>query len=185
VNKRHHKVWISLIVLVITIIVIIILAGTVILSLSQNNPISSATEAKFKTNIESYNSELTMAISSQYALNPTFDTKSINATTWNGNISNINGTVKQYISTMTVEDGEKYGIVGGKLVFIGLLPNEKQWVTDSRILSGTLDFSYTGSTDTYIVPITGTYKIELWGAQGGSPYTINRDGYAKITFLNI
>jgi uncharacterized protein (UPF0333 family) len=185
VKKGYLKEGISLIVLVITIIVIIILAGSVILSLSKNNPITSATEAKFKTNIESYNSELTLAVATQYALNPSFDSKSINATTWNGNISNINGTVKQYISTMTVEDGEKYGIVGGKLVFVGLIPNEKQWVTDTGILSGTLNFGYTGTTDIYIVPITGSYKIELWGAQGGSPNTINRGGYGGYTVGNI
>ena len=30
------------------------------------------------------------------------------------------------------------------------------------------DFTYTGSPQTYTVPKTGKYKIELWGAQGGS-----------------
>ena len=29
-------------------------------------------------------------------------------------------------------------------------------------------FDYTGSEQTFIAPITGTYKIETWGAQGGS-----------------
>jgi len=44
------KKGISLIVLVITIIVIIILAGAVILSLSSNNPIKQATNAKTASN---------------------------------------------------------------------------------------------------------------------------------------
>jgi prepilin-type N-terminal cleavage/methylation domain-containing protein len=30
------------------------------------------------------------------------------------------------------------------------------------------NFDYTGSVQTYTVPQTGTYQIELWGAQGGS-----------------
>ena len=41
------KKGISLIILIITIIIIIILAGTVIINLASNNPISSAKEAVF------------------------------------------------------------------------------------------------------------------------------------------
>ncbi len=29
------------------------------------------------------------------------------------------------------------------------------------------DFDYTGSEQTFIAPVSGTYKVELWGAQGG------------------
>ena len=32
------------------------------------------------------------------------------------------------------------------------------------------NFDYTGNVQTYTVPLTGTYKIECWGAQGGSTY---------------
>ncbi|MEG1989616.1 MAG: hypothetical protein RR136_01300, partial [Clostridia bacterium] len=60
------KKGISLIVLVVTIIVIIILAGAVILSLTNNNPIEEANEAVFKSNIESYNSEITLYVAKQY-----------------------------------------------------------------------------------------------------------------------
>lgn len=42
---------VSVIVLIITIIVIIVLAGTVIASITSNNPINSANEAKFKNNV--------------------------------------------------------------------------------------------------------------------------------------
>ncbi len=30
------------------------------------------------------------------------------------------------------------------------------------------DFDYTGSEQTFIAPVSGTYKLETWGAQGGS-----------------
>ncbi len=30
------------------------------------------------------------------------------------------------------------------------------------------NYSYTGGIQTYTVPVTGTYKLEVWGAQGGS-----------------
>ena len=53
---------ISLIVLVITIVVIIILAAAVILSLSQNNPISNAKEARDKSNIATEKEAIQVAI---------------------------------------------------------------------------------------------------------------------------
>ena len=31
----------------------------------------------------------------------------------------------------------------------------------------TVDFDYTGTEQTFIAPVSGTYKVELWGAQGG------------------
>lgn len=33
--------------------------------------------------------------------------------------------------------------------------------------SYTKDFAYTGDVQTYTIPVTGTYRIELWGASGG------------------
>lgn len=30
------------------------------------------------------------------------------------------------------------------------------------------DFSYTGTVQTFTIPVTGTYKLEVWGAQGGT-----------------
>ena len=41
-TKLTHKTGISLIVLIVTIIVIIILAAAVILTITKNNPVSSA-----------------------------------------------------------------------------------------------------------------------------------------------
>ncbi len=67
---------ISLITLVITIIIIIILAGAVILNLSGNNPIKSSTKAKVFSDIDSFNSELTISISKEYIKNN--DIKNIN-----------------------------------------------------------------------------------------------------------
>lgn len=61
------KRGISLIVLVITIIVITILAGAVILSLSQNNPINNAKEAVFLDNAANLKTELDLYHAKQYA----------------------------------------------------------------------------------------------------------------------
>ena len=57
---------ISLIVLIVTIIVIIIVAVAVILTLSKNNPVESAREARFKEDITSMQDELSMYLSSEY-----------------------------------------------------------------------------------------------------------------------
>ena len=40
-------------------------------------------------------------------------------------------------------------------------------VTPEAIYTVVQEFSFTGSEQTYIVPKTGWYKIEVWGAQGG------------------
>ena len=57
INKKQG---ISLIVLVITIIVIIILAGAVILSLSSNNPIKQANNAKTASNLAEVQAAVTL-----------------------------------------------------------------------------------------------------------------------------
>ncbi|WP_154650119.1 fimbrillin family protein [Segatella paludivivens] len=42
------------------------------------------------------------------------------------------------------------------------------------------NFAYTGSVQTYTVPVTGTYKLEVWGAQGGqgTQTTSGKGGYS-------
>ena len=78
-TKLTHKRGISLIVLIITIIVIIILAAAVILTISKNNPVSSAKEATFKEDVTAMHDELSMYISKKYADNPTsFEKSSVN-----------------------------------------------------------------------------------------------------------
>ncbi len=132
---KKQKIGISLIVLVITIIVIIILAGSVILSLADNNPVSTANEAKFKTNVEQYNSELGMVISSKYLLDNTFDPSSLNAGVWDGFESNKAGTIKEYITNITPEDGEKFVIQNGKLAYIGIEAEQIEYVTDIGVIN--------------------------------------------------
>ena len=38
------------------------------------------------------------------------------------------------------------------------------------------DYDYTGGEQTFKVPITGTYKLETWGAQGGNAYDERASG---------
>jgi prepilin-type N-terminal cleavage/methylation domain-containing protein len=47
-------------------------------------------------------------------------------------------------------------------------------------------FDYTGDYQTFIIPISGTYKIEIWGAQGGTRSTTpNLGGAGGYTTGNI
>ncbi|MDD2376527.1 MAG: hypothetical protein PHD15_04375 [Clostridia bacterium] len=129
-----NKKGISLIVLVITIIVIIILAGAVILSLANNNPIESANEAVFKANVAEYNSELAMAIANEYLQNSSFDSATFDAGVWDG-IGDETGTIKQFITSMSEVDAAKFTIQDGKLIYVGEDDTEKVWLAEIEINS--------------------------------------------------
>ena len=109
---------ISLMVLVITIIIIIILAGSIILSLSSNNPIKQANEAKFKLDIGSFESQLSLYVLSEFAKNPSFLVDDVDAT---------GEGMKAYIPIMTDKYLPILKIVDGKLVFIGTDDDQKDW----------------------------------------------------------
>jgi len=123
------KKGISLILLIITIIVIIILAGSVILSLSNNNPIEQSNEAKFKKNIDEYNSQLIMAVSNECLVNNSFNTSKFNAKLWDG-FEDPNKTIKKYITSMTEEDALKFEIQKSKLVYVGDSLVEQSYITE-------------------------------------------------------
>ena len=134
--KTKEKVGISLIVLVITIIVIIILAGAVILSLATNNPIAQAREASFKTNVGEYKSELVLAISKEYLLYPSFEQSTFDKSVWDGN-GNGAGTIKEYITSITVADAKKFEIRDSKLLYVGADQVEKDWLLKIGVENGT------------------------------------------------
>ncbi|MDD2376756.1 MAG: hypothetical protein PHD15_04235 [Clostridia bacterium] len=127
-----RKKGISLIVLVITIIVIIILAGAVILSLANNNPIESANEATFKSNLAGYNSELAMAISNEYLQDNSFDSATFDVEVWDGT-GDGTGTIKEYITSISEVDGAKFEIRNSKLVYVGTNQIEKDYLTEIGI----------------------------------------------------
>lgn len=49
----------------------------------------------------------------------------------------------------------------------------------------TLDYEYNGKEQYFIVPKSGTYKLEAWGAQGGNSTTTYIGGYGAYSFGNI
>jgi hypothetical protein len=61
-----------------------------------------------------------------------------------------------------------------------LLPSDQSLVYLNRVY----EYGYTGDYQTFIAPVSGTYKIELWGAQGGSAnatYVGGKGGYSAGT----
>ena len=117
-TKLTHKKGISLIVLIITIIVIIILAAAVILTITKNNPVSSAKEATFKEDMASIQDELSMYISKKYTDNPNEFNKS------NLNLSG-DSMVTELPSTKKYKG--KISIVNGNLVWDGETENNTEY----------------------------------------------------------
>lgn len=110
---KKNKKGISLIVLIITIIVVIILASVIIVSINQNNPIKSAKEAKFKSDLSSFRDELEDNINDILIKNANKSEYDINVD------SGDYGNLRIYIPDITEEYANKLLIKKGKLLYIG------------------------------------------------------------------
>ena len=191
-NGMKNKKGISLIVLIITIIVVIILAAIVILTLSKNNPIESAKEAKFKEDIKNIQDEVGMYIFSNY---PVKDRKF--------KVTNINWDSEQLVEN--VKNAQKYKdkliVKNGELVYYGdndteikwakelgikvIFPVPKDW--EKYIASMTDDkvpvpkgFSYlTGTKETGVVIEDGLHNEFVW-----IPVDGKKIKYEKLTNIN-
>ncbi len=127
------KKGISLIVLIITIIVIIILAGTVILNLTNNNPIDSARKAKFLNDVDTFKSELSLyELGKITNTDGNFNPKSLNAdknsVTENGIIDQSRGITDVITSMENTNYEDKLEIIAGELVYVGDSEKESNWL---------------------------------------------------------
>ena len=126
-TELTHKRGISLIVLIVTIIVIIILAAAVILTITKNNPVSSAKEATFKEDMASIQDELSMYLSKKYTDNPTsFDKSSVNLSG--------DSMVTELPSTKKYKD--KVSVIKGKLAWNGETENNTEYKWFSEVTDG-------------------------------------------------
>ena len=118
-TKLTHKGGISLIVLIVTIIVIIILAAAVILTITKNNPVSSAKEATFKEDVRGMQDELSLYLSKKY----TNDSMNFNKEEINLESDKM---VEELPSTKKYKD--KVKVEKGELVWIGNTDTEEyEW----------------------------------------------------------
>jgi len=126
-TKLTRKKGISLIVLIVTIIVIIILAAAVILTISKNNPVSSANEATFKEDVTAMQDELSMYLSKKYADDPlSFEKSSVNLSG--------DSMVTELPSTKKYKD--KVSVIKGKLVWAGETENNTEYKWFSEVTDG-------------------------------------------------
>mgnify|MGYP004658712271 FL=1 len=110
---KKNKKGISLIVLIITIIDVIILSSVIIVSINKNNPIKSAKEAKFKSDLSSFRDELEDNINDILIKNADKSEYDINVD------SGDYGNLRIYIPDITEEYANKLLIKKGKLLYIG------------------------------------------------------------------
>jgi len=138
-NSKCKIKGISLIVLVITIIVVIILAGAVILSLSQNNPLNSANESVFKNDLKAFESDLSMYLTEKYvstvgSYNPE-NLKADDLTVEYNGVIIPGATIKNIIPILSTTD--KYNgqleIVNGRLVYKGTDIPKKRWAEEINL----------------------------------------------------
>lgn len=99
--------------LIITIIVVIILASVIIVSINKTNPIKSAKEAKFKSDLSSFRDELEDNINDILIKNADKSEYDINVD------SGDYGNLRIYIPDITEEYANKLLIKKGKLLYIG------------------------------------------------------------------
>ena len=127
--KTKNKKGISLMVLIITIIVVIILAATVIFALTKNNPVNSAKEAAFKSDIRNFQDSLAMYVGKQLVTDYYGNREKITV------IDNLDDMDK-YISEYNKKKySEKLGIEDDELVYFPdkVTENEKKWLEDLGI----------------------------------------------------
>ena len=126
-TKLTHRRGISLIALIVTIIVIIILAAAVILTITKNNPVSSAKEATFKEDMANIQDELSMYLSKKYTDNPTSFKKSS---------VNLSGDSMVTELPSTKKYKEKVSVIKGKLVWAGETENNTEYKWFSEVTDG-------------------------------------------------
>ena len=154
-TKLTQKRGISLIVLIVTIIVIIILAAAVILTITKNNPVSSAKEATFKEDMANIQDELSMYLSKKYTDDPlSFEKSSVN----------LSGDTMVTELPSTKKYKDKVSVVEGNLVLNNKKVNldEKKWFNE--VIGNTSnvkeEWQDTIASVKYGVPIPKGFKYE-------------------------
>ena len=120
-NLKNKK-GVSMVVLVIVIIVMIILAGTVIMSLQDDNPILESKQSRFKANLVTMRAELSEKVSKEVVNNVKIEKEDIDVYAYDEIIKYIPSFPKKYENELAIIDGE--------LVFIGEDEDNRKWAED-------------------------------------------------------
>lgn len=180
IHKRKER-GISLIVLIITIIVIIIISGAVILSITENSPISQASEATFKADVDAFKSDLTLYITGQYSVDKSYDPNKLDANDlfleYNG--VNLPGkTIKDVIpilSSTNKYEGQ-FEVEDGELVFSGTDRTKKKWAQEVNIQVTDADRLDAVISSTATLPVSAGTDVAI---------TIRYSSNASIDTINL
>ena len=111
----------------------------------------------------------------------------------NGKLAENLSDFKVYLSNLKVNGKEVSGLsktkdnftienVDGKIT-VDIINDSTEYDAETYLecekknpnIGRSLNYDYTGGEQTFTVSTTGTYRLEVWGAQGGYAYDINRD----------
>ena len=157
--------------LIITIIVVIILAVTVILTITKNNPIESSKEAVFKEDVRAFQDELNMYISNEYTrLQGQRDSK---ITAKGYGKDGEKDSVYTYIPDFKKKYEGKLAIKEDMIAYVGTDDKEKQWLLNSGVyMSKTLTVKYVDQDgnklkeDTSIAVMDNYYSVDVPEIEG-------------------
>ena len=93
----------------------------------------------------------------------------------------VNGNITNNITTTSTVNTSVVGTYTVSYKVSDLAGNQGTAVRTVNVIKETYTYSYTGNYQTYIVPVTGNYMIELWGASGGTPSVYPRKGAGAYT----
>ena len=91
-------------------------------------------------------------------------------------LKNRKNTNTDSVSETPIENTAKIGNGYARVTYINneILYNEEETYQDidcSSLIGQTIDYSATKTPQTFVAKCPGTYKLEVWGAQGGAYYT--------------
>ena len=169
-----EKRGISLIVLIITIIVIIILAVAVILTITKNNPVSSAKESAFKEDVRTFQDDLALTVAKVYTDKQGQRDKKISASDFN--------KIKNYIPSFTEKYKGKFIIQDDQLVGTdSLSEKEKTWANDINIsTSGKAPFDSEKWDET-----ATNENCFLWAEDGTTIIGLDEEKLSGVTKIRI
>ena len=120
-------------------------------------------------------------------LNPTFDkdTLEYNIDIMSNEIDlNINYQLDDANATVKIK-GNKYikNNTGEVDVIVTNIDSKTTYKVNYRKVTpeSEYNFDYTGSEQEFITPVTGNYKLETWGAEGGKASTVGTTGYGAYS----
>ena len=173
-TKLTHKRGISLIVLIVTIIVIIILAAAVILTITKNNPVSSAKESAFKEDARTFQNDLALTVAKAYTDKQGQRDEKISTSDFD--------EIKNYIPSFTEKYKGKFIIQDDQLVGTdSLSEKEKKWANDINIsTSGKAPFDSEKWDET-----ATNENCFLWAEDGTTIIGLDETKLAGVTKIRI